>query len=213
MSFPTPVHAPADEYPDLVRNVVRGAWLGVLLGLSIELLLLSARLLQGVLPDSIGLFAGAVQKASWSSLVCATLAAGQSAARGRPEIAAVIGLLGAPIAFLLGRSLHKGVLEVLSSDAVAAPTPWLGAGIKSVEYALLGMAILWLDKRQASWKSYALLGATVGAFTYVLTLWALPADNNPLLRAITEITHPLGCALAVYVAASFHRRLRNDKQD
>ncbi len=207
MSFTTPMQASADAYPDLVRNLVRGAWLGVLLGLSLEIVLLSVRMLQGILPDSIGLVAGTVQKISWSSLVCATLAAGQSAARGRPEIAAAIGLLGAPIAFLLGRSLHKGVLEVLSNDAVTMPTPWLAAGIKSVEYALLGMAMLWLDRRRASWKSYASLGATVGIVTYGLTLWVLPADRNPLQRAITEVLHPIGCALAVYLAASFHRRL------
>lgn len=205
MNTSTPLSAPAS--PDILARLLRGAWLGVLLGLVIEGLLLSVQIAQDQLPEPIRIVADTVQKMSWSSLVCAALAAGQAVARSRTALAGAIGLVGAPIAFLLARSLHKATLEMLGNGAASTATPWLGAGIKGVEYALLGVAILWLVKRNASWKAYAWVGAATGAVSYGLVLWLLPAGGDAVQRAIVEIAHPVGCALAVYVTAQFNRRI------
>ena len=195
----------------IVRSLLRGAWLGVLLGLSIEALVLLVQLLQGVLLSTVKVIADTVQKISWSSLICATLAAGQSASRGKIASAGVVGLVGAPIAFLLARSLHKGMLELLGKESVATPVAWLGAGIKGIEYALLGAILLWLAQRDAGWKWHAFVGALVGLVAYVLVLWWLPAAGDLLQRAIIEIVHPIGCALAVHAAAHFSRHLGSGK--
>ncbi len=202
---PTQVTSPAS--PEVLTRVIRGAWFGVLLGLSIESMLLAIQFLQGQLPESVRIVADTVQKISWSSLVCATLAAGQAVTRGKLAIAGVVGLLGAPVAFLLARSLHKAMLEILGGETASAAIPWLGAAIKGVEYALLGAAILWLAKRDYDWKPYAFLGAAVGSVSYVLVLLLLPAGGDPLQRAIIEVIHPIGCALAVHATTKFSRHL------
>lgn len=196
----------ADEAP-VIRHVLRAAWLGVLLGLAIEALLLAVQFWQQVLPAPVAIAADTVQKLSWSSLVCAAIAAGQAAARGNPAVAGLFGLIGAPVAFLLARALHKATLSALGSDAAAAATQWLSAGIKGIEYALLGIAILWLARREAGWKMYAGLGAVIGAVTYALTSWWLPATGDPVQRAIVEVLHPVGCALAVYMTMRLGRHL------
>ena len=195
----------------IVRSLLRGAWLGALLGLFIEALVLLVQLLQGVLPETVTLIADTVQKISWSSLICAILAAGQSAARGRITSAGVIGLVGAPISFLLARSLHKAMLELLGKESATTAIAWLGAGIKGIEYALLGAILLWLADRGAGWKLHACAGALVGLAAYALVLWWLPAGGDPVQRAIIEIVHPIGCALAVHAAATFGQHLGSGK--
>jgi hypothetical protein len=207
MSTYSPTQTLSPPSPEIVARVLRGAWFGVLLGLSIESMLLAIQFLQGQLPESVRIVADTVQKISWSSLVCAILAAGQGVTRGKLAMAGVIGLLGAPVAFLLARSLHKAMLEILGGEAASAAIPWLGAAIKGVEYALLGAAILWLAKRDYDWKPYAFLGAAVGSVSYVLVLLLLPAGGDPLQRAIIEVVHPIGCALAVHATTRFSRHL------
>ncbi|MCL1634066.1 hypothetical protein M2650_05395 [Luteimonas sp. SX5] len=197
----------ATPEPELVTRLLRGAWLGIILGLLIEGMLLAVQLFQGQLPEPVRIAADTVQKISWSSLVCAVLAAGQAVARGAGGLAGLAGLIGAPIAFLLARSLHKATLEVLGSEAAGGAVPWLAAGIKGAEYALLGAAILWLAKNERGWKAHVLLGLLVGLVTYLLTLWLLPGAGNAIQRAITEIAHPVGCALAVFIALQFNRRM------
>lgn len=210
MSTTSPTLPSENQGSDTAARLLRGAWLGVLLGLIVEGILLSVQLMQNQLPEPIRMVADTVQKVSWSSLVCAVLAAGQGIARGTARLAGLAGLIGAPIAFLLARSLHKATLEVMGNEAPASAVPWLAAGIKGAEYALLGMAILWLSKSQRGWKAHVALGAGVGLVTYALTVWLLPAVGDPVQRAIVEIVHPVGCALAVYIALQFNRRMGSE---
>ena len=185
--------------------------MGILLGLFIEGGVLLVQLLQDRLPDTVGIIADTVQKISWSSLICATLAAGQGAARGKIAAAGIVGLIGAPIAFLLARSLHKAMLELLGKASTVTATAWVGAGIKGIEYALLGALLLWLAERDAGWKWHAAMGAAVGVASYLLVLWWLPAGGDAVQRAIIEIVHPIGCALAVHAATAFNRHLGSGK--
>lgn len=202
---------PADHDAATIRRMLRVAWLGALLGLGIELLLLAMQAWQSQLPDAVRIGADTVQKMTWSSLVCAAIAAGQSAARMKAAVLGAAGLLGAPIAFLAARSAHKATLEALGATAnVAAVSPWLLAGLKGVEYALLGLAIAWLMQREAQWKAYALAGAAIGTVFYAIFLVLLPGAGDPLQRAIVEIVQPTGCALAVYGGSRFYERLASD---
>jgi hypothetical protein len=199
-----------DHNAATIRRMLRVAWFGALLGLGIELLLLAIQAWQNQLPDTIRIGADTVQKMSWSSLVCAAIAAGQSAARMKAAALGAAGLLGAPVAFLAARSAHKATLEALGGTAGAAVSPWLLAGLKGVEYALLGLAIAWLMRREAPWKTYALAGAAIGIVFYIVFLLLLPGAGDPLQRAIVEIVQPTGCALAVYGGSRFYQHLATD---
>jgi hypothetical protein len=192
---------------ELARRVLRAAWLGVLLGLLIEVLLLAVAFWQDQLPEGMRIVADTVQKLSWSSLICAALVAGQTAVRQRAAIAGISGLLAAPAAFLTARALHQASLEVLGAGIVASASQWLTAGVKGIEYALLSVAIAWLSKRDVQWQPYVLAGAVIGTAAYVLTWMLLPAPGDPLQRAVVEISHPIGCALAVHISSQVHARL------
>jgi hypothetical protein len=193
---------------ELAQRVLKGAWVGVLLGLLLEALLLVVALWQDRLPDRVHIVAETVQKLSWSALVCAALVAGQAAVRAGTSIAGLIGLFAAPVAILTARALHKATLEVLGANTVTA-TQWFAASIKGVEYALLSLAITWLVKRGAAWKLYVIAGALVGMATYVLTSLALSLPGDPLQRALVEVSHPIGCALAVRFSSQVNARLRD----
>jgi hypothetical protein len=97
---------------------------------------------------------------------------------------------------------------VLGANTVTA-TQWFAASIKGVEYALLSLAITWLVKRGAAWKLYVIAGALVGMATYVLTSLALSLPGDPLQRALVEVSHPIGCALAVRFSSQVNARLRD----
>lgn len=193
---------------ELVRRVLKGAWLGVLLGLVLEALLLVVALWQDRLPDGVHIVAETIQKLSWSALICAALVAGQAAVRAGTSITGLIGLFAAPLAFLIARALHKATLEVLGESVVTA-TQWLAASIKGVEYALLSLAITWLSKRDAAWKPYVIAGALVGLATYALTALVTSLPGDPLQRALVEVSHPIGCALAVRFSSQVNARLRD----
>lgn len=202
---------PGDRNTATIRRMLRVAWFGALLGLGIELLLLAIQAWQSQLPEALKIGADTVQKMTWSSLVCAAIAAGQSAARMKAAALGAAGLLGAPVAFLVARSAHKATLEALGGTAAAAAaSPWLLAGLKGVEYALLGLAIAWLMQREAQWKMYALAGAAIGVAFYCLFLLLMPGAGDPLQRAIIEIVQPTGCALAVYGGSRFYQHLATD---
>jgi hypothetical protein len=193
-----------------IRRLLHVAWVGALLGLGIEVLLLAIQAWQNQFPDPVKIGADTVQKMTWSSLVCAAIAAGQSAARMKAAVLGAAGLLGAPVAFLAARSAHKAMLEALGGTAGAAVSPWLLAGLKGVEYALLGLAVAWLMQREAHWKAYALVGAAIGVVFYIVFLVLLPGAGDPLQRAIIEIVQPTGCALAVYGGSRFYQHLATD---
>ncbi len=209
LSSPSPAGQEAAS-SDLIPRLLRVAWMGVLLGLAIELLVLLALGLAGKLPPLIAIAADTAQKVTWSTLVCAALAAAQTLLRVQALGMAAAGLLGAPIALLLARSVHKAVNAALdAAPAAQAATPWVLAGLKGVEYALLGLLLIRLAKRTRGLGAHAAAGAGLGlAFFGVLT-WLMPLDGiqPQLMRAINEVLHPMGCALVIYFGAQFGSRL------
>ena len=130
----TTATSPATRVPRprslIVRSLLRVAFLRVWRGLLIEALVLAVQLLQGVLAETVKLIADTVQNIAWFSLICAVLAAVQSAARGRNVSARVAGLVGASFAFLLTRLQHKAMLELPGRKSATTAVAWLGAGIK-----------------------------------------------------------------------------------
>jgi hypothetical protein len=198
--------------PELIPRLMRIAWMGVLLGLVIELLLLLVLGLAGKMPPLVTIVADTVQKMTWSTLVCAALAAAQTLRNVRtPGAMATAGLLGAPIALLVARAAHKAVNTALdAAPAAQTATPWLLAGLKGLEYAVLGLLLYRLAKRASGLRAYAVSGAVLGLAFFGLLSWMMPLDGGLqawLLRAINEVLHPVGCALVIYFGAQFGARL------
>src|SRR5215212_10280225 len=138
--------APAPEASsDLGATLLRVAWLAILLGLLMEVLLLA---LGGALGDVLGLrplVADLVRSVSWSVFVCVGLAVGTSVAKARVPLMGFLGLFSAPLAFEVSRVLHKGTLEALSVSGGAGEglAPLLVALINGLGYGCLGIGIGW----------------------------------------------------------------------
>src|SRR5919107_2115264 len=172
----------------LGSTLFRVAWLAILLGF------------RSVLADLIG-------KVSWSALVCAGLALGTGASKVRAPFMGLLGLLAAPLAFHVSRTLQQGVAKTLEVAAAGAPvgsyTLILLALLKAVEYGCLGAAIGWIGRRP--WGGALahlgvglavgiLFGGAIVSFTY----WTAPEPltmADLFSRGANEILFPVGCSL------------------
>jgi hypothetical protein len=209
-----PPNAPAAP-PNLGATLLRVAWLAVALGLAMEGILLLAG---AGLGESLGLgklTADLVRNVSWSAFVCVGLALGTTVAKARLPLAGLAGLLAAPAAFEVSRTLHKGTLEALavSGDATGPPA-LLVAAIKGAEYACLGMAVAWLGSRPwGGFVAHAGLGLAVGlvfgSALVAVTLASVPATPTSALvsQGINELLFPVGCSLVLFSAGALAQRI------
>src|SRR4051812_3143796 len=133
----------------LGSTLFRVAWLAILLGFAMETLLLLITAGFGIFPGLKPVAADLIRQVSWSTIVCVGLALGTAATKAPAPLMGVLGLLAAPLAFTIARSLHQGAvktLEIAGSGADAPPVLLL-AVLKAVEYACLGLALGWLGRR------------------------------------------------------------------
>jgi hypothetical protein len=206
----TDQHAQAPEpASDLGATLLRAAWLAILLGLVMEVLLL---VLGGAVGDVLGvgpIIADFVRNITWSVFVCVGLAIGTAIARARVPLMGFLGLFSAPLAFEASRVFHKGTLEAL---AVAGPaggdlSPVLVAVIKGIEYGCLGLGIGWVSQRP--WGGAAahvgvglLVGLVFGSIELALALGATPPPPTAdlFVEGVNEVLFPVGCALVLFSA-------------
>lgn len=188
----------------VATRLMRVAWLGMLLGLALELLFLLIQALAAHLPTLVVLSADTVQKLSWSSLVCAGLAFGGTLGRHLKVALGVSGLIVAPIAFILTRALHKAMKEALNAP-LGPVTPDIDIAIqallKAVEYAALGIAVARLDEYAwARARHYILTGFGIGTPFACIALFTslLPTVTDVVLRILSELLAPAGCAGVLY---------------
>lgn len=112
---------------------MRVAWLAVALGLAMEGLLL---LLAAGFGEVLGLktiVADLVKNVTWAAFVCVGLAVGTTISKIQVPAMGFFGLLAAPLAFEVSRSVHKGTLQAL-------------AVVKGVEYRCLGLLVGWIGR-------------------------------------------------------------------
>jgi hypothetical protein len=207
--------APAGE---LWRKIVRVAWLSVGLGIVLEILLLVLAAFTdtgGASPKPF--ISDLAQKVSWSFIVCVGLALGTTAGKARAGVMGLLGLISAPLAFNVARMIHKGVNAALGVAGTAGgASVFLIAGLKGVEYAVLGAVLGALTRRERG----ASLGAHVGAgaamgLTFgvaIVTILARAAAKpmGPVdlaARSVNEVLFPVGCSLVLYAAQSLSKRL------
>lgn len=222
---PAPAAAPraaaaavaASSTGDLMRTVLRVAWLSIGLGVALEVLVLTVAAYAGTQGSSPKPFvADLAHKVSWSFLVCVGLAFGTAAGKARSAVMGFLGLISAPVAFAVARSLHKGVAAAmgLAGTVAAGPSPLLIALLKAIEFGFLGAALGRLGKgARGSPGSYVALGLLTGLVfggTIIgMTVAAgAKADLASLLsRGINEVLFPLGCSLVLYAADAIGKRL------
>lgn len=205
--------APATSEPPstamaLWQKATTVAWMSILLGVGIELLLLLGAALTAKLPAQAAIVADLSQKISWAVFVCLGLALGTAAAKARPAVMGFLGLVSAPLAFVGAKAVHKGALQALGMTGPSAGGPaMMIAGLKALEYAALGVVLGHFSKRGHGLKTYILCGLAAGLTFGVAIIFALtqgapqPLTAATLIsRGINEVIFPMGCSLVLYAA-------------
>ncbi|MDQ3793300.1 MAG: hypothetical protein M3341_11850 [Actinomycetota bacterium] len=216
------VHEPdqtrQEPAPDFGSLLLRVAWLAILLGLGMEVLLL---LLGGALGDVLGvgpIVADFVRNITWSVFVCVGLAVGTAVAKARVPLMGFLGLFSAPLAFEASRVFHKGTLEALAVSVPGgeAVSPVLIAVVKGIEYGCLGLGVGWVSQRP--WGGAAahvavglLVGLVFGSVEIALasTVAPLPPLPDLLVEGINDVLFPVGCALVLFSADALGKRAVN----
>ncbi len=190
-------------------------WLAILLGLTMEAVLVALAAGFGTLHNAKPILADLVNKVSWSTIVCVGLAVGTTAKKARGPLMGLAGLLAAPLAFMVARSLHKGAMQALEVAAAAGPGPSLLviAALKGIQYGSFGLTLDWIAKKpwgglSAHLGTGLLVGVVFGGAILVLGIQAAP-QTPPLpalvSRAANEFLFPVGCAFVIYASKVMKR--------
>ncbi len=202
----------------LGHQLFTAAWMAVALGFVLETLVaLGAFTLAGGTTAQ-AFLANVGHKVTWGTLVCVGLAFARAFKPGDTGTAAWMGILGAPTAFVVARSAHKGLASALGLGASAAAPMLLVllATIKSLEYGVLGAWLSRLDERSAaSAGTYVRSGAVVGVLfggAALACMWlfspASPSAADWFARGVNEVLFPVGCSLILFLASSAGKRLQ-----
>lgn len=190
-------------------RVLRVAWMAILLGLALEVVVATAANLQGAAWEPLRTVASAGQRVSWSVILCAVLAWAQTIQPPNAVRTGLFGFAGAPIAAIAARAVHKGVLQAGSATpAGGAGVPWGLIAVRALEYLLLGMLSTRLARKRTH--AHLTMGLAVGALGLALQLTVLDASASSsgavLLLALNELLFPAGCAVVLHAASAKARR-------
>ena len=185
------------SHSSLSGKLLQVAWLSIVLGLGMEVLLLgiAAGFKNSVSVQTI--IADTVQKISWSTIVCMGVAVGTAAGKMRAQAMGLAGLIAAPLAFHIAKVLHKSTSQALSIAGTASaggPSPFLLAGLKGLEYAVLGFVLGQVEKNAGGIRKYMLAGLIIGIIFgggIVYLTVSMAAKPMPLVgiisRSVNEI--------------------------
>jgi hypothetical protein len=203
----------------LGKIVLKVAWLAILLGFIIEVILITVAIslsqVQGLKP----FIADLAQKISWSTIVCVGIALGTATSKLRVQMMGLAGMLAAPLAFNIARTLQKTVAETLALATTAAtgPSPFLMGLVKGVEYACLGAALGWVGKKPwgkapAYIATGLITGALFGGSVLAVTLFTAKEPVAPaelLSKAINELLFPVGCSLVLFASNGLEKVMKH----
>jgi hypothetical protein len=208
--------------PKLGATLLRVAWLSILLGFVMEAVKLLSAAGVGIFPGmNLAVVADLVGQISWSTIVCVGLALGTAVSKFRASLMGFLGLISAPIAFGVSRSLHQGAVQSLAIWETASgpgPSMYILAVLKAIEYACLGAALGWIAGRVwGGALAHVGTGLAVGIFfggaivaaTYYTSPEA-PTTADLIVRGFNELLFPVGCALVLFSAQALGKRLAPD---
>ncbi len=212
------INSPAgEEVSNLGATLLQVAWLAILLGLLIEIVLVVLAAGFGNIPGVRPIVADLVQKVSWSVIVCVGLAFGTVASKAKSSFMGVAGLFAAPLAFDVARTLHRSASYALNlpTPGAGAVSPLLLASLKGLEYAALGVLLGWVAKRSsAGVMSHAGIGFIVGLVFgggFVFILYSVTPEPLPITKVVpqflNELIFPVGCSLALFAADVLGKRV------
>jgi hypothetical protein len=200
----------------LAQTLLHIAWLSIFIGLGLELVMLVIAAYSNKLPGIDPIIANLVQKISWSGLVCTGLAFGKAASNGSPTWMSFAGLLSAPSALAVARALHKSTSHALkvAEAGVTAAFPFFVAGLKGLEYAVLGLILGWIGRRASSGLiSYASGGLIIGlVFGTAIAGLSTPEGFSTVKiipPLVNEVLFPVGCSLAIFAADAIGKQTLN----
>ncbi len=218
------LEAPAEEGGGnaVMTRILHIVWMSIALGVVLEIVFLLVNLFgKGSLPPASVAAADAAQKVSWSLMVCAALAIGTATAKVlREAMGGIAGIVAAPLAFVLAKSIHKAVGSALDAPAdpvmESVPSPMILALIKGLEFATLGAIAGWYTKQEwADMRVYVLTGlATALIFGGVFVGYNIYATSPalPIVKVVAmslnELLYPIGCSLALYASDALALRLK-----
>ncbi|MGE0479029.1 MAG: hypothetical protein AB7Q17_01035 [Phycisphaerae bacterium] len=204
---------------DPAAMLLHAAWMAIALGLLMQsLTAIVAVSAGGKYPALAEFVRDGVQKVTWSSFVCAGLAIGTAVSRLRTLWTGLLGVLAAPIGFVLARAAQKSTAGALG----VAPPEVLSTGVfvavlcvKAIEYGVLGTIIAWMaQKARGGLRDHVLVGLGVGATfggVVLAIVYANAATPPPAPKlaglAVNELLFPAGCALVLSAANTIGRRL------
>jgi hypothetical protein len=199
-----PVHHEAKS----LHRILTVAWMAVVLGLVIQVLILLAKLAAGApfpgvkwIPDLMG-------GVTWSLIVCAGVGLGVAASEARKAVMGLLGVVSAPVAFIAAKGVQRAVQAFMDAPVdKLTPLFYATAAVRAVEYAFLGAALGWLmAKPAARTPAFAAAGAVAGLVFGGITLWLnlnMGQPKPPQLASlcVNELLFPIGCAIVIYLAS------------
>jgi Family of unknown function (DUF5317) len=216
--------APVDDQPSAETGLpvsagskamlLRVAWLAILLGLLLQLALLLAAAGFGIFAGLRPLVAETARNLGWSVLVCTGVAVGRVAAKGRPPLMGIAGLLAAPLALTIANTIQKGIAAALNLPEGAGTASLWVLVLKAAEYGCLAAALGWIGRR--AWAGALAYGAAGllagiifgGAALVVAQSAATPLPTAALMvKAVNELVFPVGCALVIFAAEVLGKRV------
>ena len=188
--------------------VLHVCWFAILLGIAIQISMLTASVAFGRVPKLNPLIVDFAQRIAWSTIVCGSISVALAASKLPVSFMGLAGMLSASVAFKIARSVQKGVAAALGVPPASAkgPLPLVLGIIKAVEYGCLAAVIAWLVKRKERGAvAHASIGLAIGVFfgSIVLgyTYWTnvkLFSVADAVSRGLNELLFPVGCSLVLF---------------
>lgn len=198
--------------------LARAAWLAILLGLAVQILVLVAKIAAGGQSSRLQLIVDVASGVTWSALVCSGVAVGTVLSRHRAAMMGLLGLVSAPVAWAAAKGVQRGVQSMLGVPVeTIGPLVYQVGVVKTLEYALLGVLLGRLVRTPSSTlRTHVLTGLLVGlAFGGMILLLnhmhaSATGAGLPVARivaiCVNELLFPIGCATVIYYVARFADR-------
>jgi hypothetical protein len=198
--------------------LARAAWLAILLGLTVQILVLLAKIAAGGQSNRVQLIVDVASGVTWSALVCSGVAIGTVLSRHRAAMMGLLGLVSAPVAWAAAKGVQRGLQSMLSVPVeTMGPLVYQVGAVKTLEYALLGVLLGRLVRTPSSTlRTHVLTGLLVGlAFGGMILLLnhmhaTAAGAGLPVTRivaiCVNELLFPIGCATVIYYVARFADR-------